>query len=139
MKELWELLKSVLEWAKERKAPVFTALVLVIINLVIDRDFVPDWLPWLHFYGQDVLEDKPAWVFLFVILAIGSLILSWHWLGFTIIAATCLVLAVFFGINYGSNPSGTGDWLFIIWLAYRSLLALLIGPCVRVASYVATR
>jgi hypothetical protein len=128
-----ELLRSVLEWAKDRKATIGTAVVLICVNIIAHIDALPEWL---HFYDADVLDRYRSWAFLFIVLAIISIILSQRWLGFTIILAAFIFLAIFFGQNY--SESGAGKSLFIVWLAYRSMLALLIGLGVKVASYVAS-
>jgi hypothetical protein len=128
MGEVSEILKSVLGWAKDHRITVGAAVVMILINALVDTELVPHWLPRL--YNGDMLENNRPWVLLFFSLAVVSLLVSWHWLGLTLTCAICIALAVFVGLYYGGNP----NWLFVIWLAYRSCLALLVGPVVRAAS-----
>jgi hypothetical protein len=131
-----EVLKAVLEWIKDQKAFVSITAILILVNIFIDTDWVPSWL---GFYHQGWIERYYSWVFFFLILACVSIIVSQRWLGFAIIVIVCICLAVFFALNYPGSASAKGYWPLVVWLAYRSMLALLIGPGGKVADYVGTR
>jgi hypothetical protein len=134
MKELWEFVTKILEWSKDHKAVVVTTVVMILINIFIDTDWSPSWI---NFYHQGWIEHNRQWVIPLIVLAGASLFVSWHWLGFAVVLLACIGLGVFFALNYAGSASVEGNWPLIVWLAYRSTLALLIGFCARVADFIA--
>jgi hypothetical protein len=134
MKELWEFVTKILEWSKDHKAVVVTTVVMILINIFIDTDWSHSWI---NFYHQGWIEHNRQWVIPLIVLAGASLFVSWHWLGFAVVSLGCIGLGVFFALNYAGSASVEGNWPLIVWLAYRSTLALLIGFCARVADFIA--
>lgn len=130
-----ELLKTILEWGKDHKAVVVAAALMILINIFIDTDWVSEHLSFVNFYHQGWIEHNRQWMIPLIGVAIASIYFAWHRLGFAIILIACIGLGIFFALTYG-NPALDGDWP-VVWLAYRTTLALLVGLVARVADFIA--
>jgi hypothetical protein len=118
------ILAAVAQNVWKKRAYFVGASALVLVNVVADTDYLPSRL---RFYHEGWMLGHKAWIVPLAIVAIASLILCLTRTGLIVVASLCLCLGVLFAATYLRDADGSGDALFVSWLAYRTALALAVG------------
>ncbi|MDP1602961.1 MAG: hypothetical protein Q8M03_06810 [Legionella sp.] len=130
MVDILEATKAIVKFVSEKWAYGAGATLAIAVNYLADAEGLPRSL---RFYHQGWLENNKSWIIFLVLLGVVSFALCLR-RGFAIIITVlCVVLAIFFGISYESPQYVVGDWPFVVWLSYRSLLALMLGVVAAIA------
>lgn len=124
MFDVSEVIRAALKFASEKWAYVAGATLMVGANFLADGDGLPRYL---KFYHQGWLESNKSWIILLIMLGVGSFALCLNRIGAVAVGLLCIGLAIFFGFAYNSLHYGESYWPLVVWLAYRGLLALLVG------------
>ena len=73
------------------------------------------------------MENNKRFIPLFVLLMIGSLYLCRTRVGIFLVFSCCAALIAFFIFGYESPAYSDDNWPLVVWVVWRSLLALAVG------------